>query len=185
MKRIFLYKDVIKLDKVLNDESQKIRKLKEIRDIVKVAMGDAPLNYNQLIKEGINALIDAYITEFSPNFPKHLNKKNRFLADTNINLTRLESLISEYNTFNLSQPTITPEGELVSTINEKDFDVYLDENDIDFYNTVLAFRDILNKVQPQKFEHYNYYSTAIQLTRYLTFNPTNPNQAILNPKSFK
>ena len=183
--KIFLYKDAIKLAYAQNDEFQKERLLQKIREIVKVAMGDVPIDYNELIKKGSDSLVDFYISEFSPNFPKHLDKKNRFLADTTINLNKLDSLISEYNTFNLSQPTITPEGELVSTINEKDFEVYLDEKDKDFYDTVIAFRDILNKVQPQKYAHYNYYSTAVLLTKYLQSNPTNPNQAILNPKSFK
>ena len=187
-KKIFLYRDDYKLAVARGTEEQLTRKVIEITDIVFKAIGTRSLNYSLLISNGTNVLIDSYINEFAPNFPNHLDKKNRFLADTQADLKKLETLISDYKILKaplLNMPVISPEGEFISQIKDADFDMYLAESEIDFYNAVIAFKDILNKVQSERYIHQNYYSTAIDLTRYLYFSPKDPNQAILKKEVFK
>jgi hypothetical protein len=186
-KKILLYRDNYKLEVARGTEEQLKRKVIEITDIVFKAMGKRSLNYSLLISNGTTVLIDSYINEFAPNFPNHLDKKNRFLADTQTDLKKLETLISDYKILKAPlffKPVINPDGEFTSQIKDTDFDMYLAEEEEDFYNTIIAYKDILNQMQSERYIHQNYDSTAIDLTRFLQPNPKDPKQAILRPESF-
>jgi hypothetical protein len=185
--KILLYRDENQLINARGNEDKLRSQVKEISEIVFKAMGTRSLNYSLLIENGTTVLVDAYINEFAPNFPIHLDKQNRFLADTQTDLKKLESILLEYNRIAsslISKPIINPEGGFSSQINDSDFDMYLVESERDFYNTVIDFMNILNKVQSEKYIHQNYYSTAINLTRHLYFSSKDTNQAILRHETF-
>jgi hypothetical protein len=182
---ILLYRDNAKLLKVIFYEEQKREKLNEIKDVVKTAIGDATINYKDLIVNGIDILVDTYINEFAPHLPKHLNKKVRLEKDTNIDLQQFEKLIAEYNANNLSKPTITDDGELISNIDASFFDMYLDESQREFYETITAFKNILNKVQKENYPYQNYHEIPAMLTKFLTYEAGNFNQGTLRTEMFK
>jgi hypothetical protein len=148
-------------------------------------MGTAEINYSDLISKGTTHLIDSFIKLYSPNFPKHLDKKGRFLSDTQTDLLKLEQLISSLNTDTLSNPTITDAGELVSNVNESAYDVYLDEAQREFYETITTFKDILNKVQKEVYPYQNYHEIPAMLTKFLTYESGNFNQGALRNEMFK
>jgi hypothetical protein len=181
---ILLFRDNAKLLKVRLSEQRKRELLNEIKDVVQLAMGTAEINYSDLISNGTTYLIDSYIKVYSPGFPSHLDKQNRFLSDTNTNVLKLEQLIYSFNTDTLSNPTITDAGELVSNVNESAYDVYLDEAQREFYETVTAFKDILNKVQKEVYPYQNYHEVPAMLTKFLTFDG-NFNQGTLRNEMFK
>ena len=140
-KRELLYNDQITFnyfDKISDDA---LAIFEDIKKVVYQAIGDAPIDYTKLFLDS-DVLADTYIKTYRKTKPKHLDSKVVFKADTSVDLTHLDSLLSTFNTINnklsIYKITITKNG-LNSNLKIEMFNKYLNENLREKYEALVKF----------------------------------------------